>query len=423
MSLFDFILAFLLAFNPGISDEDFNNVYSILDDTSIHSIIVEDSAFDKLSQLAGADVMPLDLTSTESGYLLAIMRALYAGGNPNNSSLFSTLHNDLLYDGYTAARYLYFIDNKIGSVSGYTVSSLLKNTYDEIVAIYKELNNSTLNGRSTIYGLLTSLNTNVKDFSSQSAGGWSDSISEPFQWYDVATSTYIDSDMRPIQVLSYLRGDLDRNLYGPVGFRYLNSNGNESNLTSNHGYLRVIASSLLGLSANLSGRDKRTTFTFLAEDITQASEEVTADNLLDALGIMGTQLQNPLQRLAYVFANPEDLEIRENVSENQEAANENFFKPGSTGSVKPSDIGEAAGFVSGAGDLLQAGGSPGDAFAQLGQGSDNWGFFSQAAMDDMLGSPPPSTQADDFGELGEDGLYHLLPSHLFEVDSMLGKGG
>ena len=56
LSLFDFILSLLLVFNPGISEVDFNNVYSVLDDTSIHSIIVDDSAFDNLSQLANAGV-------------------------------------------------------------------------------------------------------------------------------------------------------------------------------------------------------------------------------------------------------------------------------------------------------------------------------------------------------------------------------
>lgn len=427
MSLFDFILAFLLAFNPGISEEDFNNVYSVLDDTRIYSITVDDSAFDKLSQLAAADVMPLDLSAQQSGWLQDIMRALYSNGSSSGTSLYSmasAINNKLVYGTKSVAEILN---------SSYSKLSDFKSAYDS--DFNKFYNGFGFTGQSSSGFLYdSSLRSLLKYMSraldatydkisaSSSAGGWDSAFD--LSWFNPVDFSFSSQSVSPAFMLTSLRNDLLIASYIPAGVLTLGYDGSIYELPESFSFISLVSNGFSGLGFLLSGQDRQTTFSLLSEDITQDPDQVTAGNILDALGIMGTQLQNPLQRLAYVFANPLDLEIRENVAENQEAANENFFKPGSAGSVKSSDIGEAAGFASGAGDFLQTGASPSDAFSALSQGSDNWGFFSQAAMEDMLGNPPPSVQSDDIPyELGEDGFYHILPSHLFEIESKLAKGG
>lgn len=469
MSLFDFILSLLLALNPGISEADFSNVYSLLDDASIHSVVVEDSAFDRLSQLGDSGVMPLDLNSQQNGWLGDIRNALYGSSGTAYPiySLVSSIAGHL-YGGLG------------GTSTRYSAAEWLAQINLNTVNLQNLFSTGTFQGRESIYGLLsrllsylqpnpmTGVPSKMLDFlasidsklsTSSASGGWRDkelmSLFNPYLW------SYEAANVSPFDLLSLFReglfvslwaqkgwGTIYGNLDHPVSFSelFINTswafrglltagpgwsivdwNGDLLELTEDMSLAGLFSRAMLGQRNYLVGVDRKTAFSFLSEDITQEPTIVEVDNMLDALGHIGTELQNPLQRLAFVFANPLDLEIKENVTENTESANDSFLKPGSPGSVKPSDITDAAGIAGGAGDFISAGGSPGDAFVQLGQGSDNWSFFSQQAMEDMLGNPPPMTVSEDGipsnYELGDDGLYHILPAHLFEVDSKLGKGG
>ncbi len=426
MSLFDFILSLLLVLNPGISEADFNNVYSVLDDTSIHSIVVDNSAFDKLSQLGDFGVAPLDLTSQQSGWLLHIMEALYQNGLPSSLSVFDRLteiSNGLGYRSTNSSLYTQlagittFLDRYLVSIDGTNSSflKLFKQLFD-VGGYYMRHGNDML-------GLTTEIRDKLDDLGSGSATDVWTSVLRT-NWFDQTSWKIVWLSATPYEVLCDIRTQLASRLTLRPNWNHLGPNGTVVYREGTLGLPELLSWGLLGLSSNIAGPDKQTTFSFLAEDITKAPTVIEVNNILDALGHMGTQIQNPLQRLAYVFANPLDLEVKENVTENTESANDNFLKPGSPGSVKPSDIGEAADFASGASDFLQTGASPSDAFSGLSQGSDNWSFFSQQAMDDMLGNPPPSVISDDIPyELGEDGLYHILPSHLFAVESKLGKEG
>lgn len=419
MSLFDFILSLLLVFNPGISEADFNNVYSVLDDTSIHSIIVDDSAFDNLSQLANAGVMPLDFTTQDSGRLQYIMEALYQNGSPSMTSVFDRLteiSNSLGYRSTNSSLYTQlagmttFLDRYLVSIDSSNKSML--NLFDE-GRFYHRYANYMVNSIDAVLERLGELSV---------SGGWDMSL--PLSFFEPYSWSAVTSSLSPFLLLGNIRDLFLQTTWIAPGSAIMGVDGNISAVESSMSFQNFLATSFLGQRNYLVGDDRKTVFSFLAEDITQEPTIVEVDNMLDALGHIGTQLQNPLQRLSYVFANPLDLEIKDNVTENTESANDNFLKPGSPGSVKPSDIGDAAGFASGASDFLQTGASPSDAFSGLAQGSDNWSFFSQQAMDDMLGNPPPSVISDDIPyELGEDGFYHILPSHLFEVESKLGKGG
>lgn len=201
----------------------------------------------------------------------------------------------------------------------------------------------------------------------------------------------------------------------------------DGSLTGSYGYAwnlsDLTADGFVGLAKRLSGDDRTTTFSFLPKDVTQAAVSVSVDNLLDAIGLVGTELQNPLQRLAFVFASDQDLSIRDDVSDNVDSAQDNFFKPGSGGSVSPDDIKDAAGFTQGAGGLLDTGASAGDVFAFVNQ---NYDFWSKATADDLDSTGSLELYSDEppiyeSWAMDEDGFYVLYDPSF--VDNYLKKGG
>lgn len=201
----------------------------------------------------------------------------------------------------------------------------------------------------------------------------------------------------------------------------------DGSVTASYGYAwnlsDLTADGFVGLAKRLSGDDRTTTFSFLPKDVTQAAVSVSVDNLLDAIGLVGTELQNPLQRLAFVFASDQDLSIRDDVSDNVDSAQDNFFKPGSGGSVSPDDIKDAAGFTQGAGGLLDTGASAGDVFAFVNQ---NYDFWSKATADDLDSTGSLELYSDEppiyeFWAMDEDGFYVLYDPSF--VDNYLKKGG
>lgn len=194
------------------------------------------------------------------------------------------------------------------------------------------------------------------------------------------------------------------------------------------GLADLTADGFVGLAKRLSGDDRTTTFSFLPKDVTQAAVSVSADNLLDAIGIVGTELQNPLQRLAFVFASDQDLSIRDDVSDNVDSAQDNFFKPGSGGSVSPDNIGDAAGLSSGFKDSLSSPVSVSDFFTQFNSGS-NYSYFSEQSRADLdtVSSPVAVSDVDAFVDdvlaLDSDGDGYVS---LYNPDSLLDflkKGG
>lgn len=206
----------------------------------------------------------------------------------------------------------------------------------------------------------------------------------------------------------------------------------DGSVTGSYGYAwnlsDLTADGFVGLARRLSGDDRTTTFSFLPKDVNQAAVSVSVDNLLDAIGTVGTELQNPLQRLAFVFASDQDLSIRDDVSDNVDSAQDNFFKPGSGGSVSPDNIGDAAGLSSGFKDSLSSPVSVGDFFTQFNSGS-NYSYFSEQSRVDLdtVSSPVAISDIDSFVDdvlaLDSDGDGYVS---LYDPDSLLDflkKGG
>lgn len=397
MSFFDFILSLLLIFNPGISEADFNNVYSVLDDTTIHSIVVDDSAFDNLSQLANAGVMPLDFTTQDSGRLQHIMEALYQNGSPSMTSVFDRLteiSNALGYRSTNSSLYTQlagmttFLDRYLVSIDGTNSSyfKLFKQLFD-VGGYYMRHGNDMLSLTSAIRDKLDELG------SGSATDVWTSIL--PTSWFDQTKWQIVRLSATPYEVLSDIRTQLAARLVLRPKWNHLGPNGTVVYRESNLGLPELLSWGLLGLSNNIAGSDKTTAFSFLSEDITKEPTVVQVNNILDALGHMGTQIQNPLQRLAYVFANPQDLEIRDDVSQNVDQAQQDFFKPDGQGSVKPSQIGDAAGISGGAAGALASPGSVGDLTSQINNG-DNFSFFSQTTLGNLDTVPAVYSVDDDF---------------------------
>lgn len=439
-------------------------------------------------QSADDGIMPLNLSSSESTWLNQIYT--YVGHNSalgTLQSLMNDVKNYLSYNNHTAGYYLYYINDRLAS-GGQSLAYWAQQTKLDLDNIYSTLgakgsngsmsdnlknasgylyniqNYMLANGQSVSYWtrqiwvyldevLNSHLNTVKSSLSSISSGIGSSNTAlgtanttldailaalnegNTKEWptytgslglgYRMASNLpFSDSVLKAVVNMSdrfYWEGDSP----------YLHSDGTyyrDTNIIMGKPLVYYFLQGYAGISSNLTGSDKTTVFSFLAEDITQPAISQSADNILDALGIMGTQLQNPLQRLAYVFANPTDLEIRENVSENTEETNEQFFKPGAPGSVSGGNIKDAAGLTSGLGGLLKSPVSMVDAWGQLGN-DENYAFFSERTYHELntVNSPAPvSFDSDEFlsqYEVDEDGFVHFYQPGNASLFDLIGRGG
>ena len=392
------VLVILLALPAAAMEE----VYQVEGDAADPVPVYQQTAAELL---ADAGIMPLNLTSQESAWL-------------NN------IQQRLIYGNTSAAQWLANIYNSLGSktsISG-TIFNMVDDMSDDTASMLKaltgtgyvggvgmgegvfgHLRNMTANYLSPISSNMSATYSQVKAIADKLAAGVS-------SYPDFALKSgwaYLDAD-GVVKVAPY---DLEFTYFLDVAFlglagrmqsylqRLINRPGllSDGSITGSYGYAwnlaDLTADGFVGLAKRLSGDDRTTTFSFLQEDI-QSVQQITADNLLDALGIMGTQLQQPLQRLAYVFANPQDLEIRQDVSDNVDSAQDNFFKPDGAGAVSPGNIQDAAGISGGAAGALQSPGSVGDVTGQI-NNPDNFSFFSSVTLGNLDTVPVPASDDDD----------------------------
>lgn len=392
------VLVILLALPAAAMEE----VYQVEGDAADPVPVYQQTAAELL---ADAGIMPLNLTSQESAWL-------------NN------IQQRLIYGNTSAAQWLANIYNSLGSktsISG-TIFNMVDDMSDDTASMLKaltgtgyvggvgmgegvfgHLRNMTANYLSPISSNMSATYSQVKAIADKLAAGVS-------SYPDFALKSgwaYLDAD-GVVKVAPY---DLEFTYFLDVAFlglagrmqsylqRLINRPGllSDGSITGSYGYAwnlaDLTADGFVGLAKRLSGDDRTTTFSFLQEDI-QSVQQITADNLLDALGIMGTQLQQPLQRLAYVFANPQDLEIRQDVSDNVDSAQDNFFKPDGAGAVSPGNIQDAAGISGGAAGALQSPGSVGDVTGQI-NNPDNFSFFSSVTLGNLDTVSVPASDDDD----------------------------
>lgn len=207
---------------------------------------------------------------------------------------------------------------------------------------------------------------------------------------------------------------------------FLTYDGSLSSSSGIVGVAYIMRCGFSGLSANIAGSDKITAFSLLSpgEDGGMESLDATADNLLDALGLLGTHLQNPLAKLQYVLADDDDIKLKDATKENQDSFTDNFTGGGS-GAVSGSQINDVAGIGSDVQQAFAGAGSFSDIFTVLND-SGNYGFFSQEVADALttVGTPAAVSESSIMNDILEDydvdesGI--LVPKHsLFDISEYL----
>lgn len=470
-----FTVSFLLVFALLIPSTFAEDVYSF--DPPVDYDTMADVLFS-----SDSGIMPLDFASTDSTNLRLIAERLIYGGS-SAASWLSTINSNLRYNNVSVASLvssllseLKLVDNAL-SIGGYSVASLQQSANTSLINLYNRLGDvltasqrigNAIYGNNNVPSSNTNLNSNMVNGINailkqmQTAGGsestftgsLTDSDGNLVSWTSASQARLLailidqlatqgnrlfsaqqftgsvwvspfytkEGTYSQAELIAKLGNTLVETLYLPSG-PYLDMGGNVGELSGPVRFVTHIRNGFMGLSSNIAGSDKLTAFSFLSEDI-KSSESVEVNNVLDAIGTMGTNLQNPLQRLAYVFANPQDLEMRENVSEEMDGINDNFLKPGSAGKVDKDDIGSAAGLVTGGSDIVSSDGSVSGMFGAMTDSSGvGFGFFSQAVKDDLsAGLDAPATIGiDDLPEPDENGFYNFYDAHLRDIYKSIGK--
>lgn len=433
------VLVILLALPAAAAEE----VYQVEGDAADPVPVYQQTA---VELLADAGIMPLaaaDWSTTDSANLQRIADRLLASGGSSAASLLSTISSKIGTNPNTIFYFLNSMDNRMsnmynamvgtGHVGGVSmgeglfghlrnmttnylspISSNMSATYSQVKAIADKMDSSGQSLRNLLIApagwefldhggfrrVLDRPMSLIEFLDNWSLGMW-ERDTTPAHWSWLSYTGEVGQIGRRASTLELLNNGflglashMQSYFRRPVNRPGLLSDGS---ITGSYGYVwnlaDLTADGFVGLAKRLSGDDRTTIFSFLQEDI-QSVQQVTADNLLDALGIMGTQLQQPLQRLAYVFANPQDLEIRQDVSDNVDSAQDNFFKPDGAGAVSPGNIQDAAGISGGAAGALQSPGSVGDVTGQI-NNPDNFSFFSSVTLGNLDTVPVPASDDDD----------------------------
>ncbi len=296
----------------------------------------------------------------------------------------------------------------------------LNNIWDLINAV----NNNLVSFDSQVKTALALANSNLSSVIS-SIGTTNNRIGSPVSMYYAsnASTKSVDSVLGAFSALSSW---LHSATAYSNGAHILNVNGKGQTVQGYVSLRDIIHKGLLGLSVNLAGSDKLTVFSLLSpgEDGGMESQEMTADNLLDALGLLGTHLQNPLAKLQYVLADDDDIKLKDATKENQDSFTDNFTGGGS-GAVSGSQIKDVAGIGSDVQQAFAGAGSFSDIFTVLND-SGNYGFFSQEVADALttVGTPAAVSESSIMNDILEDydvdesGI--LVPKHsLFDISEYL----
>lgn len=203
---------------------------------------------------------------------------------------------------------------------------------------------------------------------------------------------------------------------------YLNQSGFEGNGSTS--LMDMVGEGFLGLGSLISdttpGSGSRLTWDYLSYNDGVSSTQLQHDTLFGFLGSFGSAVQNPLARLAYVLADPDDVQFKQDEKPNMDAVKDSFFGDGA-GSVVPDQIKDAAGISSAAKDAFKSDVSAGDAFTAISDPDSYW-FFTQPVADalDTVNTPAVVSDGDDElldqFVLGDDGFYEpdLSPWSLFD---------
>ena len=351
----------------------------------------------------------------------------YSSGLVSTIGMISTTNMTWSKGGYFLMRALQNLEGQIDTVEAKVSTAV---TADSLDAVFQKYFAAQSDGSKNmwqnlynLYNRVVTLNSNMNtrlDALKSTITTTNDRIGSNFSYYEFSGGKILASASDLASVLSGISSLIYDGSFLPSN-TFLDSAGHATH-TGPMSLPLLTASGFLGLSANLAGSDKSTTFSLLDDDL--VSQDKTVSNLLDALGLIGTSLQNPLAKIQYVLADEDDIALKDASKDNQNSFKDNFTGDGDA-AVKPSDIGDMAAISGSVKDSFGGAGSAGDAFLVIND-SDSYSFFSQEVADslDTVGAPQARTVADDDWmdafEADEDGFYSLADTSAFDASAFLG---
>lgn len=209
---------------------------------------------------------------------------------------------------------------------------------------------------------------------------------------------------------------------------YLDYSGGYTAIGAGGIYLpELLRLGLMGLHVNLVGSDTSTMMSLLrpSSDGGLASVSVKTDNLLDALGLLGTELQNPLAKLQYVWADDDDIAIADANKPVKDEVVKDFVGDGDA-AVTVGDISDIAGASSSAQEVFSGAGNISDIFVALTDG-DSYAFWTQETADQIdttsgaaaVSDEPYDLASDERYVVDDQGVVHVADSTWFDVYAYL----
>lgn len=183
--------------------------------------------------------------------------------------------------------------------------------------------------------------------------------------------------------------DVESSLQLPGGLGMLGELGEQVISPSGQNFQYLVRYGFMGLSSNiksvrsaLNGSASNNVYSGVSVNNENESTSFSATGLGPMLNTWLGDIQNDLGLLSFVFASPQDLELKSESADNMSAVGDSLLSSDSKSSVKVKDITD----ISAASDSIQAFGNtgvtPGQAFAQLGD-ANLFRFFSVETAADL----------------------------------------
>lgn len=381
----------------------------------------------------------------------SIYTALTGTGSGTINGTLSSINSNLAYDGVSAARQLYNIYTRLGSgisidssslksALGYSSSGSLASDFStnntRLSAINTSLstvNSSVQSGLATVNSSvqtgLTTVNSSVQDVNTSVgvvdshlgyvsdhtlAADFDKILNGPYDFFQYGFRW----DLRDTGTLSDYLFALNRSIVEgnvePTSVDILSSGGSIVKAVPNATLLRITREGFQGLASNLRGQAGSTVIYNLLNSQQELKKTVKrSNNILGAFAVFDF-MQNDLARLGYMFASPDDIQLKK---DHQETSDEfaNSFNPSSGAGVSASDVGDMAGVSGSLSGNLDTGVSVGQAFDQMNDSS-RFAFFSQECQDALN----PFHSARALSRSGDEDFVHFYDPDNSEFWALIG---
>lgn len=165
-------------------------------------------------------------------------------------------------------------------------------------------------------------------------------------------------------------------------WNYLGQQGRLAEVTYRGTLFEVTRAGFAGIRSLISGQEADNVYNVSLLNNENLTETSTATGLGPMLQAYLGEIQQGTGLLSYVFASPQDLELKKDSESNMAAVGDSLLSPDSSSSVKVSDITD----ISSASDSIQSlgetGVTPGQAFDQLGN-ADLFSFFTEETASNL----------------------------------------